>query len=265
LGSPPEASWSPIGGDFNGDGKSDFAFAGAGSAAAFLSVGDIPDLLATFTGGLGLVTAITYAPLTQGSVYTKDTNASYPLVDMISPIYVVSRVDTSDGVGGNRSWTYSYAGAKSNVLGRFLGFRQSTMQDLQTSIVQTTSFRQDFPFIGLAQSTTRQLGAQILGQSSNTYQFSNVSGAAAVSSPSVASAPYRVSVAQNVTSGSDLDGTTMPTVTTSNQYDAFNNATQIVVSTPDGFSKTTTNTYVNDVVNWFLGRLTNSSVVSTTP
>jgi hypothetical protein len=63
----------------------------------------------------------------------------------------------------------------------------------------------------------------------------------------------------------DLDGTTIPPVTTTYQYDAYGNATQVAASTPDGFSKTTTNTYTNDTTNWFLGRLTGASVTSTTP
>ncbi len=49
------------------------------------------------------------------------------------------------------------------------------------------------------------------------------------------------------------------------QYDAYNNPTQVVVSTPDGFSKTTTNSYTNDTANWFLGRLIQSQVASTVP
>jgi len=52
---------------------------------------------------------------------------------------------------------------------------------------------------------------------------------------------------------------------TSYQYDAFNNATQVVVSTPDGFSKTTANTYTNDSTLWYLGRLTRASVTSVAP
>jgi hypothetical protein len=38
-----------------------------------------------------------------------------------------------------------------------------------------------------------------------------------------------------------------------------------VVSTPDGFSKTTTNTFVNDTTNWYLGRLVGASVTSIAP
>jgi hypothetical protein len=74
-----------------------------------------------------------------------------------------------------------------------------------------------------------------------------------------------VSLAQNVSSGSDLDGSALPTVTTANQYDAFGNATQVVVSTPDGFSKTTTNVFTNDTTNWYLGRLVGASVTSVAP
>ena len=58
---------------------------------------------------------------------------------------------------------------------------------------------------------------------------------------------------------------TIPTATTSFQYDGYGNATQVVVSMPDGFSKTTANTYTNDTANWLLGRLTESSVTSVSP
>jgi hypothetical protein len=54
-------------------------------------------------------------------------------------------------------------------------------------------------------------------------------------------------------------------MTTTFQYDAFGNATQVATSTPDGYSKTTNSTYTNDTTNWFLGRLTGATVTSTTP
>lgn len=57
----------------------------------------------------------------------------------------------------------------------------------------------------------------------------------------------------------------VPTVTTSNQYDAYLNATQVTVSTPDGFSKTTNNTYTNDPSLWYLGRLTRATVINSAP
>jgi hypothetical protein len=225
-----------------------------------------PDLLTTITGGLGQTTSITYAPLTSSAVYTKDTTAAYPTLDLSGPIYVASRVDTSNGVGGTYSSTYSYAGAKADLRGRgFLGFRQMQVTDPQTSIVKTSTYRQDFPYIAMIASATKAKGAQTLNQTTNTLQFLNASGAATLSAPSVTSAPYRVSVSQNVNSSFDLDGSAIPTSTTSFQYDAYNNATQVSVTTSDGYSKTTTNTYTNDVTNWFLGRLTASTVTSQAP
>jgi hypothetical protein len=175
---------------------------------------------------------------------------------------------SGDGVDGGAfySSTYSYAGAKSDLGGRgFLGFRQMTNTDLQTGIVHTSNYNQIFPYLGLIGSETKALGTLNLNQSTNTYQLSNASSGSTVSTPSNSSAPYRVWMSQGVASSSDLDGSTIPTVTTTYQYDAYGNATQVVTSTPDGFSKTTTNTYTNDTTNWFLGRLTNATVTSTTP
>jgi hypothetical protein len=62
---------------------------------------------------------------------------------------------------------------------------------------------------------------------------------------------YRVSIS--------TDGP-CPTATTAFQCDPYGNATSVVASTPDGFSKTT-NTYNNDT-NWYLGRLTRATVTS---
>ena len=74
-----------------------------------------------------------------------------------------------------------------------------------------------------------------------------------------------MSLSQTVAESNDLDGTAIKTITTEYFYDTYNNATQVTVSTPDGFSKTTNNTYTNDTTNWFLGRLIQSQVTSTAP
>jgi Insecticide toxin TcdB middle/N-terminal region/Salmonella virulence plasmid 65kDa B protein/FG-GAP-like repeat len=263
FGSPPTASYYLSAGDFNGDGKADFALMSAATIYTVTTNGSYGDMMVAITGGLGVTTSITYAPLTSSTVYNKDPAVNYPQQNLQSPLYVVSRVDNSNGVGGTYSSTYSYAGAKVDLTGRgFLGFRQMAVKDLQTNISDTTTFRQDFPFIGLVATTTRSYGSQALGQSVNTYQFANAGGTTTIS-PS--GAPYQVSLSQNVSSGTDLDGSALPTVTTANTYDAFGNATKVTVSTPDGFAKTTTNTFTNDTTNWYLGRLTRATVISTAP
>jgi hypothetical protein len=257
------ASFVPILADFNGDGKTDILWdlhpggdtRSGGQRVLWLSDGLAPDLVTTVTTGLGATTALTYQPLTSSAVYTRDSNAVDPTVDMQLPMFVLSRLDGSNGVGGTNSFTYSYAGAKSDLYGRaFLGFRQITATDLQTNIVQTTNYRQDYPFIGLVTSATKTLGATTLSQTTNTYGATSLGGTR-----------FQVFATQSAAQSADLDGSAIPGVTTSYQYDAFGNTTQVVASTSDGYSKTTTNTYTNDATNWFLGRLTNATVTAVGP
>jgi hypothetical protein len=53
-------------------------------------------------------------------------------------------------------------------------------------------------------------------------------------------------------------------VTTNGNVDQYGNIGSVTVSTP-GSSKTTTSVYANDPPNWLLGRLTRSTVTSTSP
>lgn len=253
---PPNKSWAVLMGDFIGTGKSGMIMIRDHSNALFTVPGPTGDMITSATSGLGATTTIAYDVMTHSSVYTKGSGATYPVQDIQLPMYLVSRVNTSNGVGGNYSSTYTYSTARLHAQGRgFLGFGQTSVKDLQTGITDTTTYRQDFPFIGLVSSTKRALGTQTLGQSSNTYQSYDTGG----------TAPYHVYLTQNVSSGADLDGSALPTLTTANQYDAYLNATQVVVSTPDGFSKATTNTYTNDPTLWYLGRLTRATVTNVSP
>jgi uncharacterized repeat protein (TIGR01451 family) len=213
------------------------------------------DLMASVTTGAGMATSITYQPMTNAGVYTRDHNAVYPVEDIKFAGFVVSRVDASNGAGGSYSSSYAYAGAKLDVSGRgLLGFRQMTATDLQTNVVQTTNYRQDFPYVGLVSSLTKTLGGATLNTTANSYGATSLGGTR-----------YQVFLAQTLNASYDLDGSAIPPVTTSYQYDAFGNATQVVASTPDGYSKTTTNTYTNDTTNWLLGRLTGATVLSQIP
>jgi hypothetical protein len=270
IASPQWGGFTLVVGDWNGDGATDtWLVADAlGSYATQYIMPYQPDLLTSVTTGLGAVTTITYAPLSQGgTLYTKDATATYPVVDVQAPIYVVSQVATSNGLAsGTYQSTYSYAGAKAHAQGRgFLGFRQMTVKDQQTLVEQATNYLQSYPYVGLVDSRVKKLGSTTLNQTQNTYQFLNASNAATLSTPNLTSAPYRVQLQQSVESSWELNGTALPVVTTTYQYDAYGNATQVVVSTPDGYSKTTANTYTNDSTNWLLGRLTRAQVTSTTP
>src|SRR5207249_1743535 len=125
LGSP--GTWSrdytsliPV--DFNGDGKTDFikqnGTSWGGSAILYSNTptAKVSDFLTSVTNGLGAQTAISYKPLTDSSVYTKDPSGlvcaqpnpppanlaaadvnCYPYLNVQAAAYVVLRVTESDG------------------------------------------------------------------------------------------------------------------------------------------------------------------------
>jgi hypothetical protein len=247
--------------DVNGDGKTDLVqiMANAYQAQVLQKNGPLSDLIVTATNGLGASTSITYKPLTDASVYTKESTGVYPVVDVQAPMYVVSQVSSSNGIGGNYVSNYSYVGAKSHLSGGgFLGFRQTISTDAQTGIVSTTTYRQDYPYQGLPLAAEKRTSSSVLLNSvANTW--------AATTNPAWGSQYHAPQLTQSVESSYELDGGLVSLATTTTVYDAYGNPTSITVSTPDGYSKTTTNTYVNDAVNWYLGRLSNAAVVSTSP
>jgi hypothetical protein len=256
-------SYVPDIADFNGDGKADILWdkrsandpRSQGQRVLWLSDRVAADLMTTVTSGVGATASLTYKMMTDSAVYSKDSTAVEPLVDLQGPIAVVSRVDSGNGIGGTLATGYTYAGAKVDVNGRgFLGFRKMTITDLQTEIMQTTNYRQDFPFTGLVASEIKKAGAVTLSATVHSYTAVPQGGAR-----------FQALLAQSQATGADLDGTALPTVTSTYKYDSYGNATEIAVTTLDGFSKTTTNTYTNDTAKWLFGRLTRATVKSTSP
>lgn len=223
------------------------------------------DMLASVNNGLSRTASITYAALTDG-VHVKDSAAVYPVRDWQGAMFVVSRLDTSNGIGGNISSSYRYSGARIDVSGRgLLPFRQTIVTDLQTNIVQTTNYRQDYPFIGLVASENKVLGAQTLSGTVNNYQFKNAQGGSTIGEPPGSGAPYSVSLTSGVETRFDLDGAALQAVNTGYAYDSYANPTQVTSSTWDGYATTTDNSYVNDTTNWRLGQLTAASVTKQAP
>lgn len=136
--------------DWNNDGASDLWIKNAAGDVQKMST-YTPELLSSVSNGLGITTTFTYSRLNNPTVYTRESGDAYPVSNLNGAFYVVSRVDSSNGIGtGNYSSTYKYAGAKSHLEGRgFLGFHTRTITDLQTNIVQKSTYRQDWPFLGL--------------------------------------------------------------------------------------------------------------------
>src|SRR3569833_2334956 len=165
--------WNMQVADIKGDGKTDliFKYPSTNQLQDFPVSSSYPDLLASVENGLNAHVNAQYSPLSDTAAYTRSTAAVYPYVDVQSPLYVVSSVATSDGIGGNHVTDYTYVGAKSHLLGGgFLGFRQISVHDPQAHIRSTTTYRQDYPYQGQPLSTQNLTDSGILlGQSLITY------------------------------------------------------------------------------------------------
>ena len=267
VGSADIANSSPynnaVGGDWTNDGGGDLWIQpntngqqSSATTSTLYKVAFEPELIKTIDNGLGIVTTFTYDRLNKGgSLYTKNSDATYPQVDLIGPFYVVSKVESSDGLGtgGTYDSTYGYEGLKASYDGRgFLGFSKFGVVDPQTNVTQTTEFNQNWPYIGLASQETKYHLGNVLNKTLNTYAADDLG-----------SGRRFVKLTETVQRSYDLNGAHLPPVTTTYQYDSYGNPTAITVSTPDGSSKTTTNTYTNDTTKWHLGRLTSANVTST--
>jgi RHS repeat-associated protein len=226
------------------------------------------DRLTKVTTGMGVSTSITYKPLTDPTVYTKGTSATYPEQDVIGPMYVVSEVDSDDGVGGQNAMTYAYAGLRSSLIHGSEGFASMTVTELRsdgrTGTSTVTNYRQDYPFIGMASSSIGKLGSQVLTESKTTWvdqgSYANVHF------------PY---ASQGELYSYELNGAFVSGTSTSTVYstDGYGNALTVDVESinadgsPTGYEKITTSTYDNIITsdNWFLGRLRRAQTTSSAP
>jgi hypothetical protein len=260
--------------DVNGDGLADWIQVSKTSNLGWIgkSVAPIDHQSVQVQAASIYTSSFSFSSLVGSSVFVKDSGANasvYPKVDLQYPLYVVSSVSQSNGIGGTTTTNYTYGGLKAEQgTGRgSLGFRWMDSTQVETGLTSHTEYHQDWPYIGLPSlSQTKLSGAGnsgLLSQTTYSYGCLNPkSGAVCAITPGNGYFPY---VTQSLQSSWDLNGATLPIVTTTNQFDQYGNATQVTVGTGDGYSKTTTNQYLNDTTHWYLGRLTRSQVQSTTP
>ncbi len=266
--------------DLNGDGLPDvIGFDGTDVVVTINNRALATNFVASVTSSTGATTTASYSPLTaqpSGSVYTKDTGAnaaSYPLVDVTAPFYMVSSVSTSNGIGSTNASSYTYGGLKADpASGRGkLGFRWTKSHDQATGIDQYSEYRQDWPYIGfLSLSETRLAGAGNAGVLKRTTFAPGCQIPRTLASCGGAGAgSYFPYVASTVESAWDINGAALPVTTSSYAYGQpvqFGDPTQILVGTDDGFSKTITNTFFPaDTTNWIAPRLQQATVTSVKP
>jgi YD repeat-containing protein len=297
-------SYLPIVADFTGDGKADILWDDMDSSGRsqgyhvlWQTDGVEPDLMTSYTSGLGASTQITYTPMSSGKNYTRYTNAVFPESDIQNSLPLVQNVVGPNGIGGTYQTNYTYGGAKADMQGRgFKGFKYFADQDVQTNIYELTYLNHGWPYIGMPYWKVKTLltSGQVLSQSTYNYadlvmcgvQPTTNSSAAPVTSCPTAPSPqlYYLPYLQSETDlSTDLDGVSaLPTKTTVfAQPDAYGNPLSVTsltctstspcatTSSDLQFTKQVTSTYQYSVnttsgsAAWQVGEITDSKVTST--
>lgn len=244
--------------DFNADGRDDiFSYSSTspyGAAGIFLAHKNeaMPDQLITATDGLGNQTTFGYKPLSDTTVYTKGTGATYPEQDSISSRHVVSELRQSNGIGGESTITYTYEGARTNVEGRGdLGFAKMTAVDSAQNRTTITEYKQGFPYSRFPEKVEvrRTSDNQLLSSVDTTY--------GGHVEPQGTIFPY---VDNRIEKRFDpIGGTLLSTTTTTNHCDQYGNITDTTKVTVDHingdtFESKTISTFNLDITNWRVGQ-----------
>jgi hypothetical protein len=257
--------------DVGGDGRSDAVYDSDAGVRVLKTSGTVADLCTSLSNAVGATTTIAYKPLTDSTVYTKETTGVYPIRDIRVPIYVVASTATSNGIGGTYPMSYFYTGAKLDMAGRgMLGFHVVQSTEAQ-GLKSINTYRQDWPYIGLPMQIKRTRADNgVISQVDNTLACKDLDADPDVCTIA-AGKRYFPYVSQSDEVVNDLNGAFINKTRTANTFDIFGNATQIVVTTLNadntatGYVKTTVNTFTNNTTNWILGRLTRATVTSATP
>ena len=157
-----------------------------------------------------------------------------PVLEVMAPISVVTMVQSSAPAAGvnpnsvdanaTSAISYYYGEMKLQAAGRgSLGFHKIMSVDEQSGIKTTTTYRQDFPYIGYPLHTeVVSADDRLLSRAENTWELENWNNGNPV-------APYRpvltrsVEASYNLVDNGATQGALLSTTTTNTHYDDYNN------------------------------------------
>lgn len=163
-------------GDFNGDGIFEMVFPDVDSSLSFVTAGKPGKLINSVTNGMGVESRYSYKPLTNSNVYTKESDASYPVMDFSAPWYVVNSISSDNGVADSSFVEYEYEGAKVHLQGKgFLGFMKTSVENdlLNTSQISVSDYDTIF-YATYPVSTTQKAGTQNLQSSTSSTRVDSI-------------------------------------------------------------------------------------------
>ncbi|MDR1679841.1 MAG: FG-GAP-like repeat-containing protein [Prevotellaceae bacterium] len=125
-------------GDFNGDGMNELMFYGTNlwdesdTAKEWRLYSNAnhsmqSDKITGIANGLNQKTKLRYTTLADGSVYARQGEAEYPVVEIQQPVPVIQNITTNPNTAAQQITNYNYKGAKVHAQGKgFLGFGEIT-------------------------------------------------------------------------------------------------------------------------------------------
>jgi RHS repeat-associated protein len=260
--------------DINGDGQQDVGYEDA-QYRVRKHEGAFPDMVRSVTDGFGNSVSYAYAPLTDSTLYTKGSSATFPEMDLQWPAHIVKQLTSTDGIGGSYTVTATYSGLRSHLQGRgFTGFAARTEVDSRSGIKTAWTYRQDFPYLGMPSSVVAtQPNTNTITASS--LQYSNLITSSQSFNERIFPYVSSKTDTNNEVSASNpsVDGLGISqVVTTTSLHSTSGSPATITVTTTDltGTGQTFTTQTVNsfatdDVPNWCLGFTTQQTVTKTLP
>ena len=236
------------------------------------------DFITGYTGGLGATLAVSYAPLTDATVYAA-TGSANPYVNALSgsasshlsvgpsnanantpssamggsrtqlvhfPKYVVSELSecalsTQPDIV-NKSG-YFYQDGRLAFDGRgWLGFENIAQRSYVLGTTTTNTYRQDFPFLG-------QISKTEIRETSTKHDLKTT---AYTLQETATDRVYRVTI-PTIIQTSYEDGRTAHSVEVDHEYDSYSNITKTTIISAGKTPLVVTKTYSNDISKWIIG------------
>ncbi|MEQ9430201.1 toxin TcdB middle/N-terminal domain-containing protein, partial [Thalassospira sp.] len=164
-------------------------------------------LVTSVETGRGEKTEISYLPLHDDAVYDRGDAVTYPEQQYESGTKVVSSIKHDDGLGGVRTLSYEYEGARIDIeRRRFLGFTSVLSKDEDAGTETLTEYRQDVPYLQrIARNERRLSDGRLVEERVNSWQGLEVQAGTATS-PAVTD----VRLSQAVSKSYEIEGQALP-------------------------------------------------------
>lgn len=239
--------------DYNGDGRNQFFYKCVSTSKLYSFASGTPSHLVNNTiNGLGSKATIQYLPMSNANIYSIGSGAVYPVNDFSSSTQLVSQVISDNGIGGTKTTSYNYDGAKVHRLGKgFLGFSKTTVTDNATGIItETQAGYSNTYYYPQVNTITKKVSSGTIEQTSNTWTEKVID----ITTKRIY--PY----IQSTTQANSLTGHSI-TVSASS-IDDYGNTGQVVKAFGNGVTETIVNDFAGwiNTSDWLTGRVGTSTV-----